>query len=250
MRALTDCINGMKDWHELTCSAALGSSVFRMMAQSGLGAGRRVREVDAAEAFSLSLPPSFEAFLEGMSSGIRRRAHKERRKFNALSYEIAGPEALDSTFEQLQDYRRLRWNPGTAATGGTSAERKLAFHLEMARRTSREGELRLSLLKEAGKPISVMYCIRRNGREYFLQSGFDLKAKPTLSVGYLHIGYCIEAACNDGLNCFDFLSGRGKNHNYKQDFKALATPVSSIQIVRGWHLRLLFAVRALLSRGG
>jgi CelD/BcsL family acetyltransferase involved in cellulose biosynthesis len=247
-QSLVHFINNMSDWHELTCSANLGDSVFRKMLPAGLGSGRLVREIDAEEAFCLPLPLNFQAFLDGMSSGVRRRAYKERRKFESLSFEQSGPEDVEAAFDLLQKYRRLRWNPSLQGVGGTTSENRIAFHRELAIRLSRAGELRMSVLKEAGSPISVMYCIRRNNREYFLQSGFDLQAKPTLSVGYLHIGYCIEAACEDGIKCFDFLIGTGKNHNYKRDFRALATPVSSIQIVRAWHLRLLYFVHSWLVR--
>jgi CelD/BcsL family acetyltransferase involved in cellulose biosynthesis len=85
-----------------------------------------------------------------------------------------------------------------------------------------------------------MYNVRIGGSEYNIQSGFDPAAVSGVSPGYLHFGFCLEAACGAGVRAFDFLAGDGRARNYKQDFNTRETTISTFQCVRAAALAWLY----------
>jgi CelD/BcsL family acetyltransferase involved in cellulose biosynthesis len=90
----------------------------------------------------------------------------------------------------------------------------------------------MSILSVEGNPISAIYDVRIGKVEYNIQCGFDTSLGG-ISPGYLHFGFCIEAACRDGMSAYDFLAGDGRTRNYKSDFNTRQTELVTFQCVRG-----------------
>ncbi|MGH8276059.1 MAG: GNAT family N-acetyltransferase, partial [Steroidobacteraceae bacterium] len=141
-------------------------------------------------------------------------------------------------------YTTLRW--GLAAGGA----HQRAFHAEFAACMAREGRLRLSRLTTREGPVSVMYNVHTGDTVHYLQSGFDRVKARGLSLGYLHFGYAIEKACDEGAERFDFLAGRGRHRDYKRDLLTDHIPVVTYHVVRGATLRFLHAAHDIAARIG
>ena len=85
-----------------------------------------------------------------------------------------------------------------------------------------------------------MYNVRIGTTEYNVQSGFDSTASRGISPGYLHFGYCIERACDEGVRDFDFLAGPGRRSDYKRDFATQPTQLATMQAIRSRPLAWLY----------
>jgi hypothetical protein len=85
-----------------------------------------------------------------------------------------------------------------------------------------------------------MYNVRLGDTEYNIQSGFDSLALKGLSLGYLHLGYAMELACEEGIAQFDFLAGTGMRRDYKRDFQAVHRPLMTYQAIRAKPLAWLY----------
>ncbi|MEO9701059.1 GNAT family N-acetyltransferase, partial [Marinobacter alexandrii] len=106
------------------------------------------------------------------------------------------------------------------------------------------GVPQLSLLSCDQSAISVLYNVEFKGTVYNLQSGYLESFHKKLSIGSLHLGYCIEEAFLDpGVRLFDLLAGGGKNDNYKKRLATDITPLVSVMIVRGTLLKLLYLLK-------
>ncbi|MGH8210518.1 MAG: GNAT family N-acetyltransferase, partial [Steroidobacteraceae bacterium] len=139
------------------------------------------------------------------------------------------------------EYTDQRWG---AAAGGTGFR---AFHLDFAASMAKAGRLHLTRLLTREGTLSVLYDVRVGGTEYYLQSGFNAHRSQGLSIGYLHFGYAIEAACEQGMQRFDFLAGRGRHRDYKQDLLTEHSRVVTYQAVRGAAGRTLYATYEALK---
>lgn len=243
VRTLVMTIASWSDWHELTCTATRSGSVFEGISTSDFDRRWDVRRVDESTAYALSLPSTFDQFLANLGGEVRRKTFNKRKKIADLSFVRIGTPEIPSTMKLLAELRAKRWGSGESIAGPDPSQ---VFHLKFAEEMDSLGSLWLSQLRSSEKTLSIMYCIRLGEREYFLQSAYSPDVPPSLSLGYIHMGLCIEAACKDGLRTFDFLSGRGKNRDYKTDFGAAPEHLVCLQIIRGRIHRLLYRLHNIL----
>ena len=231
---VADRIKADSRWGGLVLSNTPAGGVAAAMVRWHLTSGMFVREVEHLDAHRATLPGDFSAYVSRLNGSTRRRLWNHRAKLVDPLVVPGEASTIDSTLDLIDRFHGQRW--GGPLFVGEARE----FHAALAAALARRGELRMSTLLSGGAPIAAMYNVRIGGREYNIQSGFDHGATKGISPGYLHFGYCLEAACGDGIGEFDFLAGEGRHRQYKTDFQTTAYPLVTIQVLRAWHLQLLY----------
>ena len=221
-------------WDDLVFCCSKRDSVVSQLVSEQLARWTYVREVDPMVGWCARLPASFEHYVQALSAAIRRKLFNQRRK-------LVEPRLVYATAGDVVDSIRLLWSLSSLRWGASPPPYVQNFQIDVATELARRGELRLSRLCTATGTRSVLYNVQKAGRVYYLQSGFDAADAQGLSPGYLHFGYAIEAACNDGATHFDFLAGRGLHRDYKRDFITDVIPMVSYHVVRRRIARGLYA---------
>src|SRR5262249_47491596 len=145
-------------------------------------------------------------------------------------------------FADLNRLHRLRWQKPAFAG------RRLQFHVELARRLAERGELALSRLCVGARTVSVLYDIRKRGRQYNIKMAFDPGPSRRVSLGLLHLGYAMEAAAEQRVATYDFLAGPGRTCDFKRLLAQTHHPLGSVQVLRGPMLPSLYRWRDRLRQ--
>ena len=201
-----------------------------------------VRDVDPLNAWSARLPAQFPDYVARLDSAVRRRLFRHRTRLIEPRMVSASTADIAPTLALLHKWSAERWS---VAYGDDPF---LSFHLELAARMASTGQLRLTVLATQKGPLSVMYNIRAGRTVYYLKSAFDPEPARGLSVGYLHFGYAIEAACVEGADYFDVLAGPGRHRDYKRDLLTERVPVVTYHAVRKPLPRALYAAYDAVRR--
>lgn len=232
---LMQWLEARRDWDEIVLAGVREDSVATTLAKSHLPRMAYVREVDPAVAWCARLPERFQDYVAQLGSNTRRRLFQHRNRLLDSQVIPAGDAEVADLLGRLWAYTGQRWG---GAEGGTGAR---DFHLEFAARMAQGGRLRLSRLVTRGQTLSILYNVVAGTTEYYLQSGFDRDLAPGLSPGYLHFGYAIERACQDGLERFDFLAGAGRHRDYKRELLTEPVKLNTYHVVRTALPRVLYS---------
>ncbi len=241
--ALVDWLAADSGWDELVlcCMRPIGpGALLAKAAHRRLGL---VREVDPIVGWRAPLPARFDEYLAGLDGNVRRRLYHQRRKLDEPRMQEAEPSEVTEWLDLLARYVTARWgaNPGRDALQN-------AFHRDAAVEFARRGELRLSRLVVAERPLSVLYAVRKADTVYYLQSAFSPDGPHGVSPGYLHFGYAIESACREGASYFDFLAGRGRRRDYKPELLTERVPVANYHILRRRFTRWAYTLHGWVDR--
>ena len=228
---------GSAAWDDLVLCCTRRGSVAGELAERHLSRVARVREVDPLNGWCATLPAQFTTYLERLDPEVRRRVFNQRRKLHNPVLHCAARVDIPEYLDQMWRYLGERW-------GGQWREFE-AFYRDIAATLQDRGQLRLSSLKSDEGTISVMLNALADKKLYYLQSGFDSARSRGISPGYLHFGYAIEAACDEGVEQFDFLGGSGQHKDYKRDLLTENIPLVTYHVVRGMWARLLYAAHAV-----
>jgi hypothetical protein len=240
--ALDEWLAAQSFWDELALCCTKHAGVAAQLAER-LTRYAYVREVDPAGGWCAQLPASFQDYVRSLAPEVRRKLFNQRRKLIDPRMQYATEADLDPTMQLLWRFSAQRWG------GRPPAAHIQSFYTDIALELARGQQLKLSRLSLAGETRSVLYNVQRAGTVYYLQSAFDADAARGLSLGYLHFGYAIEAACEQHMKRFDFLVGRGRHRDYKQDLLTEIVPVVSYHVIRKVLARLLYAAyEAVLGR--
>jgi hypothetical protein len=199
-----------------------------------LGDVSYVRSADPMVAHVAMLPERFDEYVRSLDRSTRRRVWNHRRKIAGAQLDEIDVGRIESVLDQLDSFHLRRW--GRAHYVGV----RRAFHERFATAMSRLGNLRMSELRREDGTLSIMYNVRIGSTEYNVQSGFDSLASRGISPGYLHFGFCIERALDEGVRRFDFLAGPGRHREYKQDFRTAQTRLVTLQSIRARSLAWLY----------
>ena len=162
----------------------------------------------------LRLPPTFEAYVEGLGKKAR---HELRRKLRRTAESLPGTslrvcrepgEAAAAVPSFLDLHRRSHPDKSVFMTG--EMER---FFLEIARRFAEEGTLRLAFLGGEEGDVAAALQFVAGDRLLLYNSGYD-PARRDANPGLALIARCIEAAIGEGFREYDFLRG---TERYKYD---------------------------------
>jgi GNAT acetyltransferase-like protein len=227
-------------WDDLALCCSRRDSVASQLVAEQLETWTHVREVDPLVGWRAHLPASFDDYVQALAPAVRRKLFNHRRK-------LTEPRLVYATAGDLMDSFRVLWSLSNLRWGALPPAHVQNFQRDIATELARRGELRLSQLCAANGIRSVLYNVHKAGTVYYLQSAFDAATAHGLSPGYLHFGYAIEAACREGIRRFDFLAGRGRHRDYKQDFSTDGVPMVSYHVVRRAITRMLYVTYQLLS---
>jgi hypothetical protein len=238
------CVRALLDegaWSELVIGYTGAAKCWRKAFSEQMSPRRHyVRELDRAVSYQADLSGGFDGYLRSLGQSTRRSIWNLRRRLDALGrvrLEHIGPDDIAAGFQDLNRLHQLRWNR-PAFTG-----RRLEFHTGFAVRLASCGELALSRLRVGRNVVSVLYDIRKAGRQYNIKQGFDPAFASHLSLGLLHLGYALEAAAANRIGVYDFLAGRGQRTNFKHNLSQLHVGLSSVQMLRGMVLPTLYRWR-------
>lgn len=222
------------DWSDFVVANSKSDSVAVQFVNEFLKHACYVRSVDNLFAYQVSLPSTFDSYLRQVPAVVRRKLWNNRIKVRHLRYERCDISCLEAFFSEMDELHLSRWNkPHFVGVLGH-------FHRELAVALHARGALRLSRLSNDQGTLSLMYDIYIAGTQYNIQSAFNPHNSQGISPGYMHFGYSIEAACDAGLVVFDFLAGRGRSTNYKEDFATRKSLIVSIQSIRSRPLAWLY----------
>ena len=182
------------------------SSVMTHLIPMAEARGARVHCNHQAQLFAMSLPDSWEAYLQRLSGKER---HEIRRKLRRL--DEAGRVALrcishgEDLPAAMQTFLTLfRANRSDKATFMNDA--MTAFFLRLAENLADDCLLKLYFLDLDGRPIAATLCIDDRSTVYLYNNGYDASFR-SLSVGLLSKVLTIKASIGDGRHTYDFLKG-------------------------------------------
>jgi CelD/BcsL family acetyltransferase involved in cellulose biosynthesis len=131
----------------------------------------------------------------------RRRAGKQGPCEIVPATAGNAPEVMRELFR----LHNLRWR-SRGENGLLQNPEIQQFHLDVAARLARAGNLRLDALVLNGQIIGAMYAFADASATYYYLSGFDPEFEK-ISPGTLLIGHAIERAISEGHTQFNFLRG-------------------------------------------
>ena len=232
IHSLAQWLQSQRDWDDVALPYLKAGSLAHRLAREHLASFSHVREVDRTVAYSAPLPESFELYSRGLASGVRRKVVHQRRKLHNPTLVSADAGEVGGFMDALRTLESRRWGP--------KEDLLYRFNEDVAGFHARGGTLRLTRLVSADRTLSVMYVIRAGSTEYYLQSAFDPDASRGMTLGYLHFGYQIEAACAAGVKRFDLLAGTGRLRDYKCDLGSETVTLVCCHAIRSSWLRALY----------
>jgi len=190
--------------------------------------------------WGVDLPPTWEAYLEGLSKNHRKRCLRWQREFfesGVASVQVireAGPclEAL-GTLCDLHAERRNRLGDGGAFA---SAEFR-RFHQRAVDALAEQGQVQMRLLSLGGREVAAEYVLDDGRTLYAYQSGLAAEGE-AVSAGSLSLLALVHDAIQAGRRRVDLLRG---GEFYKRHWGATRLPAATF-VVRQPTLAGRFAV--------
>lgn len=180
----------------------------------------------------IQLPETWEGYLASLSSSMRAKIGRERRKLMkgqqvSISTATTEGEALH-VLKELINLHQKRWI-ARGGKGSFSNPQFLEFHRKIVSSLTEKGHVSLTLLTVDGEHKAALYNFIYNTKVYFYQSGVDT-ASGMPAFGYVLHSHCIEAAIARGLDEYDFLP-KGDTDDYKDRFSNARREVTSVYMV-------------------
>jgi len=204
------------DWSEAVFADVLEHGRFATMLREWSKAQRLyMRPIYRDTAYQVRTDGDFETYLKELGPNTRLKFYNRRRLLKTVgrvTLDNAWPYSVDEFFVALNDFHGKRWGAPCYSA------RSLAFNKDFLADAAKEGAIpQLSVLRVNGNTVSVLYNVWYKNVVYNIQSGFEERFHPKLSLGTLHLGFAIENAFRDpGTLVFDLLAGTGKNSDYKK----------------------------------
>ncbi|MBI3802510.1 MAG: GNAT family N-acetyltransferase [Nitrospirae bacterium] len=210
--------------------------------------GWQVRQEEGEVCPYLTLPPTWDDYLNRLSSSMR---YTIRRKLRALEREhrvewvvLDQPESGRVGMERLIALHQKRWSE----QGGSDAfvsEVKTPFHRETADYFFQKRIARLFSLQVDGETVAALYGFVVKDRFFYYQAGFDPAWKDK-SVGMVLMAKCIQYAIAQRWSEFDFLRGPEayKTHWTSDERRTVHLLLTPPQWKAGCYLTLRASERA------
>jgi hypothetical protein len=230
-KATLDCLQSpdTPTWQALDlCNIPAASPTRSILPALSVEWGYSVEEAVIEVCPVITLPATFEAYLEGLDSKQRRELSRKMRRAEAaeVTTTVVGLEAdlhveVESFLDLLQKstFEKRNWlNEG----------RRALFH-EIAGAAQANGTLQLMFTAIEGRRAAALFNFDHNDRIWVYNSGLDPAASPALSPGVVLTASAIEYAIHLGRAEFDFLRG---DEEYKYRFGAIDTQIYRQRITR------------------
>ena len=186
----------------------------------------RITSDEEAVSYEMELPPSFDEYLNRLST---KQRHEVRRKMRRLTEEgnieyrfiEKGTElstAIDTFFKMFVESHQDK-------AAFLTEQMKSYFRLLVSTMTE-IGLFKLGILELDKKPVAEIMCFDYNDCIYLYNSGYDPQYV-SLSVGLLSKVYAIKDSIDKGKKKFDFLKGA---ETYKGHLGGKEVPLYRCQI--------------------
>jgi CelD/BcsL family acetyltransferase involved in cellulose biosynthesis len=176
----------------------------------------------------VSLPKDWESYNQSLGKNLRRNIKRRRRQLET-DYAVDFRVYDNPTDEDIADFldlhtQRMRQSARSGILADAGA---LNFHMEFARLASKQGWIRLHVIKVGAKPIASLYGFVFKGRFCFYNQGFDpvfSKYSPLLQLTAESIRHSIAQSLHE----YDFLRG---TEAYKFDWTQDVRDYHSLELV-------------------
>lgn len=181
---------------------------------------------------------SFSDYLQKIGKHTRLKLFNRRQTLGAIgevTIKNIWPDR-EYFFYLLNKFHQARWGKDCYRGRNFSFINRLLDNLDHG-----EGVIDFSVLCVDNDPVSVIFDICLNGRQYNIQSGYIENFNKKISLGTLHFGYQIEKSFNNpGIAFYDFMAGKGKHANYKKSLANSSDQFASLLIIRNPILKLIY----------
>lgn len=216
-------------WTQMDLPSIPGdSSILKYFPNMATAQGYAVDVTEQDVSPGISLPPTWDDYLMGLSKKDR---HELRRKLRRLEregpydlYSVNGTSLLDGG---LDDFFRLMRDSRQDKAIFLTPERERFFR-RMAEGMASANVLKLFFLELSGKRVASALCFDYGQVRFLYNAGYDPEYA-SLSVGLLIKAMCLKQAIEEGKAYFDFLRG---NERYKYDLGARDVQVYRLSIHR------------------
>jgi CelD/BcsL family acetyltransferase involved in cellulose biosynthesis len=169
----------------------------------------------------LSLAPTFDDYLAGLSANSRQQIRRKLRKLRddgltIVPVDVRDPAARDAAMNLLFDYHQARWAADPSG-GGFPDARRQAMHRKLAALLAERDKLDLRVVRAAdGTCGGVIYNFHQGDVTYYYQLGLNPDPRfASYSLGVCLLADTIAAAIAAGRQSVDLLRG---DHDYKRHF--------------------------------
>ncbi|MSP13648.1 MAG: GNAT family N-acetyltransferase [Chloroflexi bacterium] len=189
------------------CNLKAESLSCTLLPQIARTAGLSVAFEDLTICPVISLPDSFDAYLEGLDKKERHELRRKVRKAERealISWQVVRRLEDDPTVMEIFFDLHARSSPEKRAF---MTPQMRCFFEQVASTMSRTGWLELSYLKANDQPVATMLCFDYDNHILVYNSGYDPEAYPALAPGIVLLAYHISDAITRGRHLFDFMRG-------------------------------------------
>jgi len=230
-QSVLDCLEQVNDppWRALAlCNIPAASPSRAVLPALARERGYSFREEPAEVCPTISLPATFDEYLESLDSKQRREIGRKLRRAEGaeLATTAVGPaddldQAVDRFLDLLQKstFEKRDW---------LNAGRRALFH-DVAKAAQAAGTLQLLFTGVGDRAAAALFNFDYRNRIWVYNSGLDPAAFAALSPGVVLTAAAIERAIELGRAEFDFLRG---SEEYKYRFGAVDTHIYRLRLER------------------
>lgn len=195
-----------------------------LAASYGLACQETVNEVCPI----ITLPDSFDAYLESLDSKQRREIQRKQRRAEGAdaTLHVVGPE--DNLQSEVDAFLELLQRSTFEKRDWLNTGRRAVFH-DVAAASLADGTLQLMFMEVDGQKGAALFNFDYDGRIWVYNSGLDPEMFSALSLGVVLTAAAIDYAIQHGRSTFDFLRG---NETYKYRFGAEDTLIYRLELSR------------------
>jgi len=233
VRAIRDGVFG--SWDEVVLPMMSGDSPMPGLLVSAFrAAGIQAEVTETARAPYISLPATWEDYLQGLGPNSRRNIHRSRKAFDAWSggttrlESVACPADLAKGKQILIHLHHARW-ASENESGVFHSPFYLQFHDALMSRLAERGELELHWLCARDEPVAVLYGMSWGGKVYAYQTGRRTDLPDHLRPGAVLLALVIRRAIESGRREFDLLAD---DRFYKRQLAPSARPLVQVRAAR------------------
>jgi CelD/BcsL family acetyltransferase involved in cellulose biosynthesis len=176
----------------------------------------------------LSLPGSFDAYLNQLGGSRRHELRRKLRRFEEAAPDARLTTATHGSLEaDLEDFFAMH-RSSEGEKGKFMGPERAGFFARIARTFEPLGLLSLDFLEVGGKRVASTFSFTYSGNLYLYNSAFDPDVA-ALSPGIMIVVLLIRRCIEQGMGRFDFLRG---TERYKFELGAERLPLHAVSITR------------------
>jgi CelD/BcsL family acetyltransferase involved in cellulose biosynthesis len=222
-------------WDEVVLPMMAGDTVMpALLARAFRAAGLIAEMKETARAPYIELPPTWDAYLQGLGPNSRRNIQRSQKAFDAWCggttrlESATTPADLAKGKQVLVNLHHQRWESDDQP-GVFRSPFYLRFHDAIMQRLAEQGELELHWLCARDEPVAVFYGMAWQGKIYAYQMGRRMDLPGHLRPGAVLLAMVIRSAIESGRREFDLLADESF---YKHQFTSTVRPLVHVRATR------------------